>query len=117
MIMPSLLSVYLALGAAIVLEVAGTTALQASAQFTRPVPTLIMVVCYLSAFYFLTLALRVIPVGLAYAIWSGLGIVLISLIGLIVFKQKLDIPAIIGLGMIVSGVVVVNVFSKSIPHG
>lgn len=114
--MPLLVQTYLALGVAIALEVIGTSALQASQQFTRPLPTAIMAVSYLSAFYFLSLALRVIPVGIAYAIWSGLGIVLISIVGLIVFKQKLDLPAIIGLGMIVAGVVVVNAFSKSVAH-
>lgn len=114
--MPLMLQTYLALVAAITMEVAGTTALQASQQFTRPVPTIIMALCYLTAFYFLSLALRAIPVGIAYAIWSGLGIVLISLIGAVVFRQKLDFPAILGLGLIVTGVVVVNVFSKSVTH-
>ena len=107
---------YLALGAAITLEVIGTSSLQASRQFTRPLPVLIMLISYLSAFYFLSLALRAIPVGIAYAIWSGLGIVMISMIGLFVFKQKLDMPAILGIGLIVSGVVVLNLFSKSITH-
>lgn len=102
-----------ALGLAIVLEVIGTSALQASRQFTQPLPTTVMAICYLGAFYCLSLALRAIPVGIAYAIWSGLGIVLISLVGLVVFKQKLDLPAVLGLGLIVAGVVVVNVFSKS----
>lgn len=114
--MPLIVQTYLALAVAIALEVAGTTALQASQQFTRPLPTVVMGACYLSAFYFLSLALRVVPMGIAYAIWSGLGIVLISIVGLVVFKQKLDLPAILGLGMIVSGVIVVNVFSKSITH-
>ncbi|WP_423210482.1 DMT family transporter [Paracoccus yeei] len=114
--MPLIVQTYLALAVAIALEVAGTTALQASQQFTRPLPTVVMGACYLSAFYFLSLALRVVPMGIAYAIWSGLGIVLISVVGLVLFKQKLDLPAILGLGMIVSGVIVVNVFSKSITH-
>jgi small multidrug resistance pump len=114
--MPLVLQTYFALGAAIALEVLGTSALVASQQFTRPVPTAIMGLAYLGAFYFLSLALRHIPVGIAYAIWSGLGIVLISLVGLVVFRQKLDLPAIIGLAMIVGGVVVVNWFSKSIGH-
>ena len=107
---------FLALGAAILLEVIGTSALQASQQFSRPLPTFVMAASYLGAFYFLSLALRAIPVGIAYAIWSGLGIVLISLIGLVVFRQKLDLPAIGGLGLIIAGVVVVNVFSKSMHH-
>ena len=112
----SLFTTYIALGIAIALEVVGTSALQASQQFTRTVPTIIMAVSYLSAFYFLSLALRTSPVGIAYAIWSGLGIVLISIVGLVVFKQKLDLPAVLGLAMIVGGVVVVNVFSKAVTH-
>lgn len=112
----SLVPTYVALCLAIALEVIGTTALQASQQFTRILPTVIMAVSYLGAFYFLSHALRTIPVGIAYAIWSGLGIVLISIIGLVVFKQKLDLPAVLGLAMIVGGVVVVNVFSKAVTH-
>ncbi|MCM0751041.1 QacE family quaternary ammonium compound efflux SMR transporter [Brucella pseudogrignonensis] len=112
----SLFTTYIALGIAIALEVVGTSALQASQQFTRTVPTIVMAVSYLSAFYFLSPALRTIPVGIAYAIWSGLGIVLISIVGLVVFKQKLDLPAVLGLAMIVGGVVVVNVFSKAVTH-
>lgn len=112
--MPSL--TYLALGVAIALEVAGTAALQASHQFTRLVPTIIMIICYLSCFYFLSLALKTIPVGIAYAVWSGLGIVLISLVGLFVFGQKLDLPAILGLGLILAGVLVVNIFSDAATH-
>lgn len=108
---------YLALGGAILLEVIGTSALQASHQFTKPLPTLLMGACYLGAFYLLSIALRAIPVGIAYAIWSGLGIVLISLAGLFLFKQKLDLPALLGLGMIIGGVIVINVFSKSVSHG
>lgn len=108
---------YLYLGAAIVLEVVGTSALQASQQFTKPWAVAVMAVSYLSAFYFLSKVLRDMPVGLAYAIWSGLGIVLISLVGWLAFRQKLDVPALLGMGMIVAGVVVVNVFSKSTAHG
>ena len=102
--------------AAIAFEVMGTTLLQASQQFTRPWPTAGMAVCYAAAFYLLTIALKQMPVGLAYAIWSGLGVVLISVIGLFLFKQKLDLPAIIGLALIIGGVVVINLFSKSVSH-
>jgi len=109
-----MLPTYLALAAAIGLEVIGTTALQASDSFTRPLPTVIMAVSYLASFYLLSLALRVIPIGIAYAIWSAMGIVLISLIGYFVFKQSLDAPAVIGIGLIVVGVVIVNVFSRSV---
>ena len=111
-----MLTSYLALGVAIVLEVIGTSALQASQQFTRPVPTAITVVTYLGAFYFLSLALKMIPVGIAYAIWSGVGIVLISCAGLILFKQKLDLPAILGLALIIAGVLVINLFSQTVSH-
>lgn len=105
-----------ALLGAIGLEVMGTTLLQQSQQFTKPWPTAGLALCYGAAFYLLTLALKQMPVGLAYAIWSGLGVVLISIIGLFLFKQKLDVPAIIGLVMIVGGVVVINLFSKSVTH-
>ena len=101
---------------AIALEVVGTTFLQRSEQFTRLFPTLMTAICYGAAFYFLSLTLRTIPLGIAYAIWSALGIVLVSLIGLVVFGQKLDLPAVIGLGLIVAGVVVVNLFSNSVTH-
>ena len=108
--------IYGLLFAAIVLEVIGTTALQLSQQFTRIGPTTLVVACYAAAFYCLSLTLKSIPVGVAYAIWSALGIVLISSVGLVFFKQRLDLPAIIGLGLIISGVVVVNLFSKSVSH-
>jgi small multidrug resistance pump len=109
-------AVYGLLFAAIVLEVIGTTALQLSQQFTRIGPTVLVVACYAAAFYCLSLTLKSIPVGIAYAIWSALGIVLISSVGLVFFKQRLDLPAIAGLGLIITGVVVVNLFSKSVSH-
>ncbi|MFN3837987.1 MAG: multidrug efflux SMR transporter [Brevundimonas sp.] len=105
-----------ALLGAIALEVAGTTLLQASQQFSRPWPTAGMAVCYGLAFYLLSIALRQMPVGIAYAIWSGLGVVLISIIGTVAFRQRLDLPAIAGLAMIVGGVVVINLFSKTVGH-
>ncbi|MDI7860715.1 SMR family transporter [Rhizobiaceae bacterium n13] len=108
--------VYGLLFVAIVLEVIGTTALQMSQQFTRFWPTVLLVGCYAGAFYCLSVTLRVIPVGIAYAIWSALGIVLISAVGLVLFRQKLDFAAILGLGLIIAGVLVVNLFSKSISH-
>ncbi len=92
-----------ALLGAIALEVAGTTMLQASQQFTRVWPMAGMAVCYGLAFYLLSIALRQMPVGIAYAIWSGLGVVLISVIGTVVFRQRLDLPAMVGLAMIVGG--------------
>ncbi|KGJ10496.1 multidrug efflux SMR transporter (plasmid) [Paracoccus versutus] len=107
---------YATLFTAITLEVVGTTFLQRSEQFTRLVPTLLMGLCYAGSFYFLSLALRAMPLGIAYAIWSGLGIVLVSLIGLVVFGQRLDFAAVVGLSMIVAGVVIVNLFSGSVTH-
>jgi small multidrug resistance pump len=101
---------------AISLEVAGTTLLQQSQQFTRWLPTLGMALCYGASFYFLSITLKVLPVGVAYAIWSGLGIVLVSTIGLLVFRQTLDMAAIIGLGFIITGVGIVNLFSSTVGH-
>lgn len=107
---------YATLFTAIVLEVIGTTFLQRSEQFTRLVPTLMTGLCYAASFYFLSLALRTMPLGIAYAIWSGLGIVLVSVIGLLVFGQKLDLAAVTGLSLIVAGVVIVNLFSGSVTN-
>jgi small multidrug resistance pump len=101
---------------AICLEVTGTAALQASQQFTRLWPTVLMGCCYAGSLFLLSVTLKVMPVGIAYAIWSGVGIVLIALIGYAVFGQKLDMPAVLGLALIVMGVVVVNVFSNTIMH-
>ncbi len=101
---------------AICLEVTGTAALQASQQFTRLGPTALMACCYAGSLFLLSVTLKAIPVGIAYAIWSGVGIVLIAIVGYFVFKQSLDLPAIIGLGLIVAGVIVVNTFSSSIMH-
>ena len=107
---------YLYLAIAIVSEVIGTAALKASNEFTELVPSLIVVVGYASAFYFLTLTLRTMPVGIAYALWAGIGIVLISLVSWVLFKQSLDAPALVGIGLITAGVVLINGFSSSITH-
>ena len=107
---------YIYLGIAIVAEVIATSALKASEEFTKFVPSLTVVVGYTVAFYFLTLVLRTIPVGIAYAIWAGLGIVLIAIVGAIAFKQVPDLPAVIGMSLIVAGVVIVNVFSRTVSH-
>lgn len=101
---------------AIVCEIIATSALKASEGFSRLWPSLLAVAGYLMAFYFLSQTLRTIPVGIAYAIWSGVGILLITLIGWIFFEQKLDAPALIGIGLIVCGVLVMNVFSRSAGH-
>ena len=101
---------------AIIFETVATSALKASEQFTRIFPSALTIIGYLVAFYCLSITLKTIPVGLAYAIWSGVGIILISLVGIFFFKQALDLPSIIGLVLIVLGVLIINVFSKSLPH-
>jgi small multidrug resistance pump len=107
---------YLYLAIAIVGEVVGTAALKSTEEFTRLIPSLIVIVGYGTAFFFLTLALRTIPVGIAYAVWAGIGIVLISAAAWVLYKQALDAPAIVGIALIAVGVVVINVFSSSISH-
>ncbi len=107
---------YLILTLAIVTETIGTSALQASQQFTRLWPTLLAVAAYAFSFYFLGLALKFLPMGIAYAIWSGLGIVLIALFGFFVFRQSLDTPALIGIGLILAGLAVIHLFSSSDLH-
>ncbi len=107
---------YLYLALAILAEVAATSALKASEEFTKIIPTMIVFVGYGIAFYCMTLVFRVLPIGITYAIWSGLGIVLVAIVGFIFYKQTLDIPAIIGMGLIISGVIVINVFSKAVNH-
>ena len=104
---------WIALGLAIVAETIATSAMKSSEGFTRLVPSVIVVAGYAVAFYFLSMTLKVIPVGIAYAIWSGVGIVLISLAGWAMFGQKLDAPALIGIALIIAGVVVMQVFSTS----
>lgn len=103
---------YFYLAVAIVAEVIGTSSLKASEEFTRPGPSMMVVAAYGVSFYFLTLAFRTIPLGVAYAIWSGLGIALITLIGYVYFRQVLDAPAILGISLIVAGVAVIKLFSN-----
>ena len=107
---------YFYLALAIVSEVIGTSALKASEEFTRLVPSIIVIVGYSAAFYFMTLTLRTIPLGVTYAIWSGLGIVLVTIAGIFLYKQTPDTPALIGMGLIVAGVIVIHLFSKSAVH-
>ncbi len=107
---------WLFLAIAIVSEVMATSALKASAGFTRPLPSLVVVLGYGVAFYFLSLTLKTVPVGVAYAIWSGAGVALIALVGWAFLGQRLDAPAILGLALIVAGVVVINVFSRAVPR-
>jgi small multidrug resistance pump len=107
---------YLYLAIAIIAEVIGTSALKASAEFTRLVPSIIVVVGYAVAFFFLSLTLRTIPVGIAYAIWAGAGIALIVAVGAVWFQEVPDLPAIVGVTMIVAGVVIVNTMSRTSVH-
>lgn len=107
---------YAYLAVAIIAEVIATTALRAADGFTQLWPSLISIVGYVVAFYFLSLTLRSMPVGIAYAIWSGVGIVLISLAGWLIYRQLLDLPALIGMGLIMAGVIVINLFSKTAVH-
>ncbi|MDQ7012144.1 MAG: multidrug efflux SMR transporter [Mariprofundaceae bacterium] len=104
---------YLYLLAAIIAEVAATSALRAAEEFTRLVPSLIVVAGYGIAFYFLMLVMRTIPVGITYAVWSGLGMVLVTVAGAVLYRQIPDLPAMIGLGLIVAGVAVIHLFSES----
>ena len=107
---------WLTLAIAIIAEVIGTSALRASEGFTKVVPSILVVAGYSVAFYFLSLTLKSIPVGIAYAIWSGVGTVLITIVGVVVFNQRLDVPAIVGLSLILIGVLVINLYSKSVVH-
>ncbi|CUJ30856.1 DMT family transporter [Cognatishimia activa] len=107
---------YLFLIVAIAAETVGTSALQASQQFSKFWPSVLVVIAYGLSFYLLGHTLKYIPVGIAYAIWSGLGIVLITVIGYVVFSQSLDLAAVLGLGLIISGVLVIHLFSSSASH-
>ena len=107
---------WLILFVAIVSEVIATSALKSSEGFSRFWPSVVVVIGYGIAFYCLALTLRVIPMGVVYAIWSGIGIVLIALVGWFLFDQKLDLPALLGIGLIAAGVVIMNVFSKTMGH-
>ena len=107
---------YFYLTIAIICEVIATSSLKASEQFTRLGPSVIVVLGYGASFYFLSLVLKVIPVGVAYAVWSGLGIVLVTAAAIVLFKQVPDLPAVIGMILIISGVAVMNLFSKTVVH-
>ncbi len=107
---------WLALSIAIMAEVIGTSTLKATQEFTRFWPSLTVILAYITTTYFMSLSLRVLPIGIMYAIWSGMGIVLVSVLGRLIYRQSLDTPAIIGLAFIIAGVVVINLFSKSVAH-
>ncbi len=107
---------WLILGLAVLFETIGTTALQASQQFTRAGPSVVVVVGYAISFYLLSITLKFMPVGVVYAIWSGLGICFIAAIGYLVFGQRLDLPAVAGIGLIMAGILVINLFSNTAAH-
>lgn len=107
---------YVYLLMAIIAETIATSALQASQQFTRLGPSVLVMAGYGISFYFLSLTLKFMPVGIVYAIWSGLGVVLIAAIAYVIFDQRLDLPALIGLGLIIAGIVVIHLFSKTAQH-
>jgi small multidrug resistance pump len=107
---------YIILLFAVFSETIGTAALQASQQFTKFWPSVIVVIAYAVSFYLLAFALRTIPLGIAYALWSGLGIFFIGCIGFLVYGQKLDLPAVLGMGMILSGIIVIHLFSNTSTH-
>lgn len=107
---------YLLLLVAVLFEALGTTSLQASQQFTRLVPSIGVLVGFGTAFYLFTLVLRYLPLGITYAIWSGLGICITALIGWLVFRQSVDLPALAGIGLIIAGIAVINLFSETATH-
>ncbi len=107
---------YLYLSIAVIAEVIATSALKSSQGFTRPWASIVVVLGYGIAFYCLSIVLKTIPIGIAYAIWAGLGIVLITIVGYFFYQQKLDSAAVIGMTLIVGGVVIINVFSTSLTH-
>lgn len=107
---------YLYLALAIIAEVVGTSFLKATDGFSKLVPSVIVGVSYLASFYFMALVLRTIPVGITYAIWAGAGIVLVTLIAAIIYKQTPDLPAVIGMSLIIAGVLVIHLFSNSTGH-
>ena len=110
------LPAYALLGAAILAEVIGTSALKASEGFTRPLPSVLTAVAYVAAFYALSLTLKTVPLGIAYGVWSGVGIVLVSAVGWVVSDQRLDTAALLGIGLILAGVLVIHLFSRSAGH-
>jgi small multidrug resistance pump len=107
---------WFALSIAIVAEVAATSALKSTEEFTRLWPSILVIAGYGIAFYFMTLSLRGLPVGIMYAIWAGVGIVLVALLGWALYRQPLDVPAILGIALIIAGVIVINVYSSSVRH-
>ncbi|MEP4195897.1 MAG: SMR family transporter [Aliishimia sp.] len=107
---------YVYLFFAVIAETIGTSALHASQQFSKFWPSVLVLIAYAISFYLLSLTLKYMPVGIMYALWSGAGIILIALIGWLVFAQKLDLAAVIGMSLIIAGIVIIQVFSKTAAH-
>lgn len=107
---------YWYLAIAILAEVIATSALKPSEGFTRLGPSVLVVIGYIVAFYFLSLVIKTVPLGIAYAIWGGLGIVLVAVVGAFLFKQIPDLASIIGMGLIIAGIMVMHFFSKTVSH-
>ncbi|MCY1455919.1 Multidrug transporter EmrE [compost metagenome] len=107
---------HLALAIAICMEVIATSALASIQGLTKPLPLLAVIIGYVSSFYMLAIVVKTIPIGIAYAIWSGMGIVLVTLVSVVIYRQKPDMAAIVGMGMIVAGVVTIQLFSSMKPH-
>ncbi|HSI46440.1 MAG TPA: multidrug efflux SMR transporter [Methylophilus sp.] len=107
---------WLFLAIAIISEVTATSSLKASEGFTKLLPSIVVVIGYSLSFYFLSLTLKAIPIGITYAIWAGLGIVLLAIIGWVFYGQQLDTPALIGIAFILAGVLIMNLFSKTVSH-
>jgi small multidrug resistance pump len=114
--MNPIFAAYASLTAAIVCEVIGTSLLQKSEQFSKPLPTLGMAICFIASLFLLSMAFKTIPLGIAYAIWAGLGIILTSIISVVVFRFTLDGWAILGMALIISGVLVINLLSNNAAH-
>jgi small multidrug resistance pump len=110
------MTAYYYLAIAICAEVIATASMKAVKGLSTPLPLALVVVGYLTAFWMLTLVVRTIPVGIAYAIWAGLGIVMVSIAALFIYGQRLDLPAVLGMGLIVAGVVVIQLFSQTAGH-
>ncbi|MFS7191565.1 SMR family transporter [Serratia proteamaculans] len=110
------MSGFMYLTMAIVAEVIATTMLKASEGFTRLWPSLVVVIGYAVAFWGLSMVVKTMPLGIVYAIWSGMGIVLVSIAAVFVYQQKLDLPAVFGMGLIIAGVLVINLLSKTAAH-
>ena len=105
---------YFYLALAIAAEVAGTSLLKVTEEFSKPIPTTFLVIFYFISLWLMTLALRDLPLGVVYAVWSGLGIVLVAMVGAFVYKEVPDLASMIGMALIISGVIVMHLFSKTI---